>query len=313
MTVGTEQSSTPHVRRIPHVFSEEECASLVRLLENESTEWDRAPDTVDRNPVFQQTIAYTAGYAGPAKRDVVAPHCFVYKPEIYKLVERACEEHIFSAIAREFKTPRSGLVLNWAYVRRYDPEYRPGLREHTDITDITVNIPLAHLPDPDDKRLYVFTGEESRSIAKQKIDFFARAQNGEVNLEAASANEEEWYELFQLRHQPRELWDRKFRQMYSEDDLLARTVTTHQGEAVMHPGSFNHGVLPISMAKRYSLLLFVSIDGGLQWGRYFVPQSIKGWDIACTKPDHSVSPVTDDDSCWEAASKEEGIMAVMGW
>jgi len=42
-------------------------------------------------------------------------------------------------------------------------------------------------------------------------------------------------------------------------------------QALIHPGGFNHGVLPISKERRYSLLLFFCIDGGLMWGRYFVP------------------------------------------
>ena len=39
-------------------LSATECTELVRLVE-EDADWDQSPDTVDRQPVFQQTLAYT--------------------------------------------------------------------------------------------------------------------------------------------------------------------------------------------------------------------------------------------------------------
>ena len=134
-----------------------ECAELVRLVE-EDADWDQSPDTVDRQPVFQQTLAYTvrlrcfcvawrarplathhmtrggmcvhrrqAGYAGPAKRGCTAPRRFVYKTAAYAIVERICQ-HLIPAVAKLYGTgTQEAIVLNWAYVRRYDPEHRPGL------------------------------------------------------------------------------------------------------------------------------------------------------------------------------------------
>jgi hypothetical protein len=107
------------------------------------------------------------------------PHRFVYKTAAFASVQRLCDETLIPAIAKLYNTPKEAVVLNWAYVRRYDPENRPGLhvsshdvgvcvfaqtphrcrvtltsgvaptvrQEHTDITDITVNIPLSDLPE----------------------------------------------------------------------------------------------------------------------------------------------------------------------
>lgn len=135
------------------VLEATECAELVRLVEEDAV-WDQSPDTVDRQPVFQQTLAYTvrlhvspgergpsphtpcdsvvlcarrqAGYAGPAKRGSTAPHRFVYKTAAYAKVERICQ-HLIPAVAKLYGTPKEAIVLNWAYVRRYEPEHRPGL------------------------------------------------------------------------------------------------------------------------------------------------------------------------------------------
>jgi hypothetical protein len=71
-------------------------------------------------------------------------------------------------------------------------------------------------------------------------------------------------------------------------------------QALVHPGGFNHGVLPISKAQRYSLLLFFCIDGGLMWGRYFVPTSVHHQRAS-------------DDEAFQEASKEQGITALMTW
>ncbi|KAK3277503.1 hypothetical protein CYMTET_14490 [Cymbomonas tetramitiformis] len=273
------EQSADHLQDVHRlqVLSPTECQDIIDLMESgedgDSTSWDTAPDTVDRRPVYQQTIMLVTGYAGLPKRQTVAPRRFVYKPEAYRIVEKACREHLESAIARLYFTSVNDVVLNWAYVRRYDPQMRPMLQEHCDVTDVTVNIPLCNLMTPDDQVLYIFNGQESHQLAQHKRQFLQHSQGAAAVLADAKEDPEEWYRLFQVRLQPRESWNREFGRLYPEAALRQRSVRTHQGEALIHPGAFNHGLLPVTTMKRYSLLLFFSIRRGLSWGRRFLPRN----------------------------------------
>lgn len=244
-------------------LSAEACSAAVAACERRG--WDvTSTDPVDGAPAVQRTLARRPllGAGGVVERSGRAPRPLevVQDDDGAWALAREALELARPRVAAYYSVPAESIELLWAYVKIYDATSgRRGLGEHSDASDVTLNVMLSCEDEGCDgfgggTRLYLFDAAESATLAVRRAAF--RAAHGRGGD-----------------------WGAELARSLGEGALASRAVDApggglrRPGRLLAHPGALSHGVTPLASGagQRHSLLLFLALRGGLLDGQRFWP------------------------------------------
>ena len=176
-------------------LSAEACSAAVAACERRG--WDvTSTDPVDGAPAVQRTLARRPllGAGGVVERSGRAPRPLevVQDDDGAWALAREALELARPRVAAYYSVPAESIELLWAYVKIYDATSgRRGLGEHSDASDVTLNVMLSCEDEGCDgfgggTRLYLFDAAESATLAVRRAAFrAAHGRGGDWGAELA--------------------------------------------------------------------------------------------------------------------------------
>lgn len=203
---------------VDKLISAKRCKDILKVAHNleKVPDWDEDEEKLDGGKLWQKHIfALDAEY-----RNTV-----VDLEPLSSLIVHPMDSRIKMFIRQCFSSVKSDLTLTYAFLRKYSPDTRPGLRLHRDCAEFTVSIQL------NSPRFYEGGALELHS--RQPSVELADLEPEEGFMDDALAREKER----RLRYPP----------------LRLRIA---EGNAIIHRGFLYHRIAPVTRGSRYSILMF---------------------------------------------------------